>query len=87
MICDPFGRLQMLLDELESWPCKYMFKFITPRRTVDDVVALFGGHPVRFRNSSQGNYVGVTAEMLMQNSSDVIAIYRGAAAIKGVISL
>jgi putative lipoic acid-binding regulatory protein len=85
---DSLNRLKTRLDENLAWPCLYTFKFIVPMDMADKVAALFPeGHTIRRRPSKKNNYVGLTAEMLMNNSSDVIALYRKASVIKGILCL
>ncbi|MCS6988205.1 MAG: DUF493 domain-containing protein [Chloroherpetonaceae bacterium] len=81
-----FEGLRMRLDELE-YPTWFMFKFIAPLAGLVQLRNLFEGYPVRFNPSRNGNYIGITAELEMQSSSDIIAIYKQAAKIEGVILL
>lgn len=80
-------RFQTLLDDQTQWPTRYLFKFIAPRASLDDLQAVFGQHPVDVRASQKGNYVSVTAEMEMHSSDEVIAVYKAAGRVEGVISL
>jgi hypothetical protein len=76
------------LDGYYDWPCGYVFKFIAPRERLQEVVALFGEEvEVSTRNSKKGNYVSVTAEVVAQDSDEVIAVYRRAGEIEGVMPL
>lgn len=81
-----FERLQMRLDELD-YPTSFMFKFIAPIAGLVELRNLFEGYPVRFNPSRNGNYISVTAELEMQSSGEIIAIYEQAAKIQGVILL
>ncbi|ARA95105.1 DUF493 domain-containing protein [Rhodothermaceae bacterium RA] len=82
-----WDRFQSLLDDQIDWPSPYLFKFIVPRAEVDALRALFGEEQMQMRHSRKGNYVSVTARMIMQSSDDVIAVYKAAARVEGVISL
>ena len=75
------------LDGYYDWPSPYLFKFIAPRERLDDVLALFGAAEVSTRESERGNYVSVTAEIEMENSDAVIAVYQEAGEIEGVMPL
>lgn len=79
--------LQMKLDEYHQWPCRFMFKFIVPLDKADELTALFVGRPFTTRSSKNGKYVSFTAEIEMQSSEEVIALYREAGKIKGIIAL
>ncbi len=82
-----WSRFQTLLDEQEEWPTQYLFKFIVPRAQQAALEEVFDGNPVTVRASTKGNYVSVTARIEMASSEDVIAVYREAGKIEGVISL
>jgi uncharacterized protein len=76
------------LDGYYDWPCSYLFKFIAPKERLDDLVALFDeGDGVQTRESKRGNYVSVTVELAMANSDEVVAVYRRAGEIDGVMPL
>ena len=80
-------RFQNLLDAQMKWPSVYVFKFIAPQTELDELKAVFGRHPVKVRASRQGNYVSVTARMEMHSSYEIIALYKAAAVVDGVILL
>ena len=80
-------NFEALLERDRSWPSEYLFKFIVPREGLDDLKAVFGEHPVVVRASSRGRYVSVTAHIEMTSSADVVAVYREAGEVPGVISL
>ncbi len=80
-------KLKARLDDTLTWPCVYIFKFIAPQSESEALIKLFQGRPTSTRQSAKGNYISITAELNMQNSEEVITIYREAAKIKGVIAL
>ena len=80
-------RFQELLDDQIEFPSEYLFKFIAPIESLEDLKGVFGHYPVEVRESRKGNYVSVTARMQMHSSDEVIAIYSAAAEIEDVISL
>ena len=80
-------RFQDLLDDQMDWPAEFVFKFIAPQAGLNDLKAVFGLHPVRVRSSRAGNYISVTARMEMHSSYEIIALYKAAATIEGVILL
>ena len=80
-------RFQDLLDDQMEWPSLYVFKFIAPQARRDQLTAVFGRHPVKVRVSRQGNYISVTARMEMHSSYEIIALYKAAAVVEGVILL
>ncbi len=80
-------RFRLLLDEQNDWPGEYLFKFIVPRSGLDEITALFESHPVSVRASRKGNYVSVSARIVVASSDEVVAIYLAAGEVEGVISL
>jgi hypothetical protein len=80
-------RLQDILDSAMTWPSSYTFKFIVPRTSASHLVALLGELPFTERSSSTGKYVALTVEASMESSDAVIALYRRAASVKGLIAL
>lgn len=80
-------NFQALLDEQNEWPATYVFKFIAPLGSLDALKAVFGQHPIVVRSSSKGNYYSVTARMQVHSSEEIIALYKAAADVEGVISL
>ena len=80
-------RFQHLLDDQMDWPSEFVFKFIAPQAGLNELKAVFGLHPVRVRSSRAGNYVSVTARMQMHSSYEIIAVYKAAATVEGVILL
>jgi hypothetical protein len=84
---DPYGSLKTKLDEEHVWPGVYTFKFIMKSELLPAFVAILAGHRYTTRNSAAGRHVAVTAELFMESSDEVIALYRRAAEFEGVISL
>ncbi len=82
-----WSRFQSLLDDQTEWPTVYTFKFIAPRPELEALKEVFGEHPVTVRASSKGNYVSVTAQMEMQSSEEVLAVYDAASEVDNVIAL
>ena len=75
------------LDDQYSWPSLYMFKFIVPKGKEDEVIVLFPSNEVSTKESKNGNYISVTAKVMMSSSEDIVRIYEEAYKIEGVISL
>jgi putative lipoic acid-binding regulatory protein len=75
------------LESEHSFPGEYMFKFIVPTQQVKEVEMLWTEGHLTKRESSNGNYVSVTIRARVENPEDVIAIYRSASLINGLIAL
>ncbi len=84
---DRWLKFGQSLDEHHQWPCCYVFKFIVARESAQAVLDLFPGIETGQRPSSSGQYVSVTAEATMSCAAEVVAIYRRAADIPGIVSL
>lgn len=82
-----WDRFRELLDDQNDWPVTYTFKFIAPSRRLNQLKGIFDGHPLRVRDSRDGNYSSVTARVQMKSSEAVVDIYKQAALVEGVISL
>lgn len=80
-------RFHALLEKDQEWPNYYLFKFIVPRASFDDLRSVFGRNDVTVRASAKGRYVSLTARLHMKSSAEVIAIYEAAGKVEGVISL
>lgn len=84
---DPYASLKARLDEGHVWPGVYTFKFIMKNELLPQFVAILEGHRYTTRLSAAGRHVAVTAELFMESSDEVIALYRRAAGFEGVIAL
>lgn len=84
---DCYATLQTRLDETTVWPSLYTFKFIMKSDLVASFVAILDGHPYTARSSAEGRHTAITADIFMDSSASVIALYRRAAKFPGVISL
>ena len=75
------------LDQHYAWPSLYVFKFIVPTGTEEQVKKLFPHHTTSEKLSKQGNYTSITVQMMMHSSEAVITIYQKASSIEGLIAL
>lgn len=75
------------LDQHYAWPSLYIFKFIVPHGKEDDVKKIFPHHETSERISKNGNYVSITAQLMMPSSESVIDVYVKASAIESLIAL
>ncbi len=87
---DTFQNLRYRLMEFESWPMKYMFKFITPNNNskVDQIKALLPTDgKLSFKHTSSLKHVSITCVAIMENADQIINITEKANKIEGVIIL
>lgn len=75
------------LDNQHVWPSLYMFKFIVPKGIEDQIISLFPKNELTSKASKEGNYISITAKIMMGSSDEVIRIYQEAHKIEGVIAL
>ena len=82
-----FASFRALLDGHTMGPAPYTFKFIVPVERLSEIEALFPGEEIRYRASSKGAYASLTLDPVMDSAEAVEAVYRRAAAVKGVVML
>ncbi|CAN5436167.1 DUF493 family protein [soil metagenome] len=82
-----FEDFKEKLDSQHVWPSLYMFKFIVPKGTEQEIQSLFPRNELTLKKSKQGNYISLTAKVMMGSSDEIIRIYREAYKIEGVIAL
>lgn len=81
-------RIKKLLETQENWPSSYTFKFIVPRAKLADLLSHFPHEKnLKTKESSQGKYISVTLEKIMETPQEVIDIYEDVSVVDGVISL
>jgi len=82
-----WDNFKQLLENNYEWPGEYLFKFIVPKESVEELKAVFEGQEIDVKASSKGKYHSVTSRILCQTSDEVISYYKNAGTIDGVISL
>jgi len=74
----------------QKWPGIYFFKFIVPndKEKLDIVRGLFRFRDqITYRTSKDIRFIGLSCKQVMDNPDEVLAIYRKAKEIEGVIAL
>ncbi len=85
-----FQTLENQLNESHQFPIVYMFKFIVPsdHDKIAQVSNMFGENAqITLRESSQGSFTSLTAKTVMTSAKEVIAKYKQATQIEGLIAL
>ena len=90
-MADPnlYDKLREKLDQ-EPWPNVYMFKFIVPsdNHKIAMIESFFEDDAeIILQPSSNGKYTSVTIRQVMLGSDAIIAVYKQAEAVEGIISL
>lgn len=75
------------VEDQHSFPGYYTFKFIVPHHKRDIVLAFLPEGEISFKESSNGNYVSVTARIKLQTSQQVLDVYIEANDVEGLIAL
>jgi putative lipoic acid-binding regulatory protein len=84
-----FENLRARLEKL-SWPMVYMFKFIVPAKNkqIAQVEGLFSSEAeISQKESSEGNYISITARVVMLSADNVVEVYEKASRIEGLMAL
>jgi putative lipoic acid-binding regulatory protein len=86
-----YTNLKLQLDDTTTFPADYLYKFIVPTdaNQVAEVKGLFDstGAVINTKKSKTGKYISVSIVLKIQTSDAIIAYYRKAEKIKGIISL
>jgi putative lipoic acid-binding regulatory protein len=84
-------KLKAQLEDTTKFPSKYLYKFIVPTdgNQVEEVKQLFnnGGAVIETKKSKTGKYNSLSIFLNVKSAEEVIAYYKQADVIKGIISL
>jgi uncharacterized protein len=86
-----YERLATELDNQNTWPANYLFKFIVP--TQDDNVLIVEnafnslGAIIKTTASKTGKFTSVSIDVMMPNAQTIIQKYKDLSNIKGIVSL
>lgn len=88
---DFYDRLKVELDNSNTWPAEYLFKFIVP--TLDNNVELVEnafncmGAVIKTTKSKTGKFTSISVDVTVKNSLEIIEKYQEVSTIKGIVSL
>ena len=86
-----YNRLQVELDNSNTWPAEYLFKFIVPsiENNVEFVENAFNcmGAVIKTTKSKTGKYTSISVDVTVENSNEIIQKYKEVSVIKGIVSL
>jgi putative lipoic acid-binding regulatory protein len=83
-------KFRLKLLETTTFPSVYMFKLIVPseNRTIALVENMFDAETdIHTKESEKGKYTSITAKQVVMTADEIVAIYKKASAIKGVMML
>lgn len=87
---DKFTELKKKLDETQSYPTVYMFKFIldAQHRKIALIENMFSDNAeIYTKESDKGKYISITVKEVMISTEEIINIYQKASEIEGVMLL
>jgi uncharacterized protein len=86
-----YERLKVELDNSNTWPAEYLFKFIVP--TLDDNVERVEnafncmGAVIKTTKSKTGKFTSISIDVTVKDSQEIIEKYQEVSTIKGIVSL
>ena len=86
-----YDRLKVELDNSNTWPAIYLFKFIVP--TDDDkikrVESAFDcmGAVINTKRSKTGKFTSISIDVTMKDSQEIVDKYLEVSTIEGIVSL
>ena len=86
-----YERLRTELNNSNTWPAEYLFKFIVPTnlKKIETVENTFNnmGAVIVTKHSKTGKYTSVSIDVQMTNAQKIIAKYLELSSVEGIISL
>ncbi len=86
-----YARLREQLLENTTWPSDYLYKFIVPtdEKRIAQINNIFDntGAVIESKKSKKGTYTSISITVHLNDPDEVIAKYKEAALVEGVISL
>lgn len=85
-----FEELRKKLNETQTYPSVYMFKFImsAEHRKIALIENLFGNDAeIYTKESDKGKYISITVKEVVMSTDELIDIYSKASDIEGVMFL
>ena len=86
-----YKKLKEKLKKDTAFPSKYLYKFIIPadKDKINQIEKIFDhtGAVINKSSSRTGKYISVSVLVVMKNADTIIAIYREAEKVEGIISL
>lgn len=84
-------RLKEELNNTNTWPAKYLYKFIVPSEN-NKILAVENafnqmGAVIDTRQSKTGKFTSISVNVTMQNAESIIKKYQEVSTIEGIISL
>ncbi len=88
---DFYERLKTELDNSNTWPAEYLFKFIVPtdKQNIDIVESAFNdlGAVIEKKESKNGKFTSLSVNVVMQSAQLIVDKYLEVSTVEGIISL
>jgi hypothetical protein len=86
-----YARLKVELDNSNTWPAIYLFKFIVPsvNDNVERVELAFDcmGAVIKTKKSKTGKFTSISVDVQIKDSQEIIDKYLEVSTIEGIVSL
>jgi putative lipoic acid-binding regulatory protein len=86
-----YERLKVELDNSNTWPAEYLFKFIVPTAddNVEKVENAFNcmGAVIKTTKSKTAKFTSISVDVTVKNADEIIEKYLEVSTIKGIVSL
>ncbi len=87
MKTNDFEKFLELLDQTHTWPDYYDFKFIVKHEEKDTLLGHLHGMQIEEKLSGKGTYISITARILVNDSNQVVEVYKKVQVVKSIICL
>jgi putative lipoic acid-binding regulatory protein len=86
-----YERLKTELDNSNSWPAPYLFKFIVPTNE-DNILKVENafncmGAVIKTKKSKTGKFTSISVDVTAKDSQEIIDKYQELSTIEGIVSL
>ena len=86
-----YDRLKVELDNSNTWPALYLFKFIVPteKDNIQRVEVAFDcmGAVINTKKSKTGKFTSISVDVTMKDSQEIVDKYLEVSTIEGIVSL
>ena len=86
-----YERLKVELNNSNTWPAEYLFKFIVPsvEDNVEKVENAFNcmGAVIKTTKSKTAKFTSISVDVTMKSADEIIEKYQEFSTIKGIVSL
>lgn len=86
-----YDRLKVELDNSNTWPAVYLFKFIVPTtdENIQKVELAFDcmGAVIKTTKSKTGKFTSISIDVQMKDSQEIVDKYQEVSTIDGIVSL